>query len=443
MFQQASFFLNIDTVSYGCVRQWVLRLALGLLNEPVEKRTDWIYIVDFSVHLGKERCWLILGVTKQTLEEHGYELGHKQVRVLDIYVQKHFDAKSVEDRLLITKEKTGTPYQIISDKGHDVCKGIELFCGENNEVIPTYDITHMIGIVLKHHLKNDPRWLCLQEDLLSLTQQVKQTELSFLRPIALSKKARWLNIKQEIQYLEDIYEFEIKSDFSLVSRDYKIENNEEIFEMLKNNCENSVEEKRLARELKAKTFTDKNSVAQWLNKTGIIEIDNIKLTDAGKSRYREKFNILDKHEEYFSELKQLNYVAESIKNIVRKRGLSLDTLQEIEMLYNAITYKSVFQIFNEINNNLQIEHSKCGIEKAPLLCCSEIIESVFGKFKAKSKQTVGGIYQSVLSIALICNDLTPEKITKYLSQVRTSDVEDWYFSMNGTSNLTKRKKAFG
>jgi hypothetical protein len=92
---------------------------------------------------------------------------------------------------------------------------------------------------------------------------------------------------------------------------------------------------------------------------------------------------------------------------------------------------------------LQTEHSKCGIDKTPLLCCSEIIESIFGKFKMKSKQTVGGIYQSVLSIALICSEITPEKIKKILSGVKMPDVDKWFSSMSGISNLAKRRIAFG
>ncbi len=442
MYLEFSQFINIDTVSYGCVRQWVLRLGLGLLQEPVEKRMDWIYITDFSIQLGKERCLLVLGVSRQSLIENGYELEHKQVRVLDIFVQEHFDAQKVYDRLKITKEKTGTPYQIISDKGRDICKGIELFCDENKLVIPTYDVTHMIGIVLKHHIENDERWKNLQADLLSLTQQVKQTELSFLRPIAMSTKARWLNLNKEVDYLEKVFRYAEYGDFSLISEEIKIGNHEEVFEVLKDKCSNKHEEKRLAKELERK-FIDSESAIELLSKKGITNTDKIEFTDAGESRYIEKFSILNKHKDYFNELKQVNQIAEIIKCTIRKKGLSLDTLQEIENLYENITYTVVNKIFNEINNNLQLEHSKCGIDKTPLLCCSEIIESIFGKFKMKSKQTVGGIYQSVLSIAVICSEIVPEKIKKILSEVKMHDVDKWFSSMSGISNLAKRRIAFG
>jgi len=442
VFVEISQFFNFDTVSYGCVRQWILRLGLGLLQEPIEKRNDWIYIADFSIQLGKERCLLILGTTKQSINENGYELKHSQVRVLDIYVQEHFNAQDVYDRILLISKKTGNPVQIISDKGADICKGIEMFCDGNGTTIPTYDISHMIGTVLKHHLEKDPRWISLHEDLYILTQQVKQTEMSFLRPVAVSTKARWLNIAKEVEYLEDIFQYESKGDFSLISKQIKIDNSQEIFEILKTKCKNKNEEIRLAKALQ-NSFVDQESAFEWINEKQIIEKEKIKFKDAGEFRFDEKFSILNKHKEYFKELKQINEIAENIKCTIRKKGLSLNTLQEIEMLRDKITYPSVAQIFNEINNNLQTEHSKCGIEKIPLLCCSEIIESIFGKFKMKSKQTVGGIYQSVLSIVVICSDITPGKIMKILSKVKMRDVDQWFLSMAGKSNLYKRRMAFG
>jgi len=168
----------------------------------------------------------------------------------------------------------------------------------------------------------------------------------------------------------------------------------------------------------------------------------IKFVDAGNSRYSYKCNVLNRHTDRFDELNQVNELAEKIKCTIREQGLSLDSLLAIETLQDCRMYPIANKIFNEINNNLISEHSKCGIDKTPLLCCSEIIESIFGKFKLKSKQSVGGIYQSVLSIVLICSEITPEKIIKILSEVKMSEVEKWFSSMSGISNLAKRRIAF-
>jgi len=418
-------------------------LGYGLLNLGVEKRTDWIYIIDFSIHLGKERCLLILGITMESVLKYGYELKHHQVRVLDIFVQEHFDGQAVYNRLAIVKEKTGAPCQIISDNGNDVRKGVELFCQVNTCVIYTYDITHMIGICIKHVLEKDEKWLNLQSDLLSLTQQTKQSDVSFLRPIALSKKARWLNIKNEINWLDDIYNYEARGDFHLISTGLKINNAQEIFEKNKEKCINKYEQKRFEKDLKDTVFENEEEIKRLLEKYKIIESENIKTIDAGKVRFEEKFEVLKKHKQYFLELKELNEMAENIKSIVKSKGLSMDTLQTIELEYDKINYNWVKQIFFDINNRLIVEHSKCGIYSKPILCCSDIIESIFGKFKMKTNQVVGGIYETVLSIALFCNNLTEELITEILTNVKMSDVENWFEQMSGVSNLAKRRIAFG
>lgn len=436
-------FFEIKTVSFCCIRQWVLRLGLGLLMQKVEKRSDWIYIIDFSIQLGKERCLLILGVTRQSLIENGYELKHHQVKVLDIFVREHFDGEAVYQRIASVQSKTGTPYQIISDDGNDVKKGITLFCNEHEKVIGTNDITHMIGVCIKHSLENDPRWLNLLDDLSVLAQQVKQSNVSFLRPIALSKKARWLNIKLMIEWLEGIYQYEDKGDFSLICVGYKIINNEEIFERNKKNCKNKYEEKRFAKELKDTVFKKREDISLLLENYGITEKQDIETIYAGKARFDEKFGVLKEHKQFYNELKQLNQMAEKIKGLIRNKGLSMDTIQDIEPEYDKVSSHWIKQFFNDLNNRLQKEHGKCGIDPKPLLCCSEIIESIFGKYKMKANQPVGGIYETVLSILLFCSNITETLIKEILTTVRMSDVENWFRNMAGVSNLAKRRIALG
>lgn len=441
-FHEFQNYFEIKNVSFCCIRQWVLRLGYGILMQEVEKRNDWIYIIDFSIQLGKERCLLILGVTRQSLIENGYELKHHQVKVLDIYVREHFEGDAVHQRITAVQRKTGTPCQIISDDGADVKKGISLFVNENENVISTYDITHMIGVCIKHSLQKDTSWLNLQEDLYNLTNQIKQSDVSFLRPIALSKKARWLNIKLMIEWLENIYKYEERGDFSLICKGYKIVNNEEIFNKNKKKCKNKYEEKRFAKELKDTVFEKKDDIKLLLKKYGVSEKQDIETIDAGKARFDEKFSVLKKHKQFYIELKQLNQMAENIKGLMRNKGLSLETLEAIESEYNGLGCGWVKQVFNDINSRLRVEHGKCDINQEPLLCCSEIIESIFGKYKMKAKQPVGGIYETVLSIALFCSDITETTIKNILTTVRMSDVDNWFREMAGVSNLAKRRIAF-
>ena len=439
---------NLKSVSFSCLRQWVLRLSYGILQMGVEKREDWIYIIDFSISLGKQKCLLILGTTIDKLNTFGYELKHENLCVLDIFVAEYFDSSIVYERLTCVKQKTGSPYQIVCDNGNDLTKGVELFCESNENTVRSYDVSHMIGICIKHSLEKDSQWLDLQADLRSLTQQVKQTDVSFLRPIALSKKARWLNIQNEIIWLENIYAYEAKNDFSLISTGFKISNVEEVFDEFKIFFNGKKAKKRFKKAISHTIFQTEEEFERFLIDNKINCKQNIQTINAGKARFVEKFNILDKHKKYFLELQELNEMTKNIKINIKEKGLSAETLEAIEP--KQINTNWVKDICVDIKNRLVIENSKFKklndlenqLDKKPTLCCSDIIESIFGKFKMKINQSVGGIYSSVLSITLFCTHLTTELITEILIKIKISDVDKWFVKMTGRSNLAKRREAF-
>ncbi len=443
VYNEIQHYFDIKTVSYSCVRQWVLRIGYGLLVQEVEKRNDWIYIIDFSIQLGTERCLLILGVTEECLKKNGYELKHHQVTVLDIYIREHFNGDAVCQRLKSVENKTGKPYQIISDNGSDVRKGINLFCDGNGPIIETYDVSHMIGVCIKHNLEKDKQWSELQSDLNNFPQKINQTELSFLSPPKSSTKARWMNIKKQIEWMQQIYKYEETADFSLINKGFMIKNHEAVFEMVKSTrCKNKSEEVRLAKMLR-ETVYDSPEVIERLMTTYGLQPTQYKIESVGKVRFEEKFSFLNKYKSFHFELQQLNDTAETIKATIRKNGLSATSLDEIGKENEKINFDRVKHFFNDITNRLHIEYSKCDSEDQTILCCSEIIESIFGKFKMKTKQTIGGIYETVLSIVLFCNDITEQLVDEILTSTKMTDVENWFREMAGMSNLAKRRIAFG
>ncbi|MBC1218526.1 hypothetical protein GNF09_00755, partial [Nostoc sp. UCD120] len=58
-----------DTPSFSSVRKWLGRIGLYELNREKEYRDDWIFIVDLTVELGKEKGLVVLGVSEQLLVE--------------------------------------------------------------------------------------------------------------------------------------------------------------------------------------------------------------------------------------------------------------------------------------------------------------------------------------------------------------------------------------
>ncbi|MBA3924181.1 MAG: hypothetical protein H0X31_21775 [Nostocaceae cyanobacterium] len=49
---------------------WIGRIGLYELQRQKEYRNDWIFIVDLTVELGKQKCLVVLGVSQQHFLEN-------------------------------------------------------------------------------------------------------------------------------------------------------------------------------------------------------------------------------------------------------------------------------------------------------------------------------------------------------------------------------------
>ena len=85
--------------SYSVIRQWLAKIGLYELQRPKEKRDDWIWILDFTIELGTEKCLVVLGISSEVIrkkiEKSTGCLSHKDVEVLGIEIKyKSFSQKS-------------------------------------------------------------------------------------------------------------------------------------------------------------------------------------------------------------------------------------------------------------------------------------------------------------------------------------------------------------
>ena len=78
-----------------------------------------------------------------------------------------------------------------------------------------------------------------------------------------------------------------------------------------------------------------------------------------------------------------------------------------------------------------------------LLASSDVLESVFGKYKLFSaERSFNEIGQLILTIPLLTVKLTPQRITQALQTVHASDVRAWASNVFGQSMLSKRRAVF-
>jgi hypothetical protein len=99
-----------------------------------------------------------------------------------------------------TAQRTGNPRQIVSDHGGDVKKGSELFAERHPGTVVTYDAAHHGAIVLQRRFAADPRWAEFLARLGQVKPRIQQTSDAFLLAPSLRSKARFMNLASLLRW---------------------------------------------------------------------------------------------------------------------------------------------------------------------------------------------------------------------------------------------------
>jgi hypothetical protein len=195
--------INMPVPTFNTINQWVFRLGHYLLNQPVEYRTDWIAIADMTATLGQLKCLLIIGIPQSSLEDGEIKLPlkHEDMTILHLEILECSTGDIIAEILRELSERIGPIYQIITDHGSDIKKGIDIYREKTNpNVIYTYDVTHQMALLLKAAMGSDDQYQSFATRAQSAINAIRQTELSFLICNKQRTKSRWLNIDTLINW---------------------------------------------------------------------------------------------------------------------------------------------------------------------------------------------------------------------------------------------------
>ncbi|VFN06521.1 MAG: hypothetical protein BECKG1743F_GA0114225_112451, partial [Candidatus Kentron sp. G] len=194
--------LPTDVASWYSGRLWLMRVGYYKLTAPKIQAEDWIWIVDFSIQLGKEKCLVILGIRQSDMPPVGQALRHEDMEAITVEPVKQANGDIVWKKLEEAVGKTGVPRAIVSDRGTDLKAGIEQFCQTHQKTAMLYDIKHKIALMLKRYLEKDERWSQFVDYAHRLKKQLQQTDYGYLAPPALRAKARYMNLEGRIAWAQ-------------------------------------------------------------------------------------------------------------------------------------------------------------------------------------------------------------------------------------------------
>jgi len=380
---------EISTPSFSSVRNWLGRIGLYELQITKEYRTGWVFIIDLTVELGKQKCLVVLGVSQQYLESTILPLSrglkHHDVQLLALEIMDSTRGELIDQKLCELADMLGYPVQIISDHGSDLEKGIKLFTTRYPSIIYTYDVTHAMALLLKHELATSEKYQSFIQKCSQCRHQLQQTELSFISPPSQRSQCRYFNVEKLIDWAQKLLNCPIETLFKLAP-------------------------------------------------TSDPEILNQKLIM--------KFGWLKDYQEEISIWGQMVMMTRTLETQLKQNGINQQSMAkfELEKFFNLSNKTLVFR--QNIIEYITIETNKIP-EGRTIIATSDIIESIFGKYKHfSSRCPLKQIGQMILSISLCTMNLATSVVKQALENVRYIDLKDWASQVFGQSMLSKRKIVF-
>jgi len=187
--------INQKVPHFTTIRSWMQRVGVAELRAPVEAADDWVWMVDHSNQIGREKTLVVRGIRAAQLPPPGTPLKHKDVRLLLVKpgtTWKREDMAAVYTELA---KQIGPPRAILCDGASELRDGAESLKKQRSDVIVRNDFKHKAANFFKAMLDKDQRFAEFTAQLGRTRCAIQQTELGHLVPRSLKQKARFMNLE--------------------------------------------------------------------------------------------------------------------------------------------------------------------------------------------------------------------------------------------------------
>jgi hypothetical protein len=374
--------------AWTSVQNWVLRFGLYVLRRPLPRRPDWVLILDEAVNLGTQKLLLVLAVSLQTLRERRFQLCHQDLQVVALATAEHCDGTVVKRVLADVAGRIGGIAQVVTDGGSNLKRGIRLFQKRHPATLVTSDITHATARLLKGLFELDPRFRAFTSRLTEVRRQTAQTEFACLAPPSPRAKSRWLNLDLYLGWAQRL--------------------------------------QQLRATPQARGRPSRRAAQEW----------------AARER---RFAWLDGFQADLERWNACLSLVTAANRMVKCDGLTKESparfraqLSQPEKLRGKAR-----QLAGKITAFLQQQAARLP-DAQPWLGTSDIIESIFGKYKLFTARTaLPELGKAVLVIPALTAKLDPREITAAMATVSTRDVRTWLAENIGYSLMAKRNRLLG
>jgi len=190
-----------NTPTRTSVRDWLGRLGIAEMQQPLMPNEDLVIMLDHSNQIGTEKVLVVLGVNASALPEPGKALTHEDVRVLEVKPGSQWKTANMEQEYESLADRYGTPRAVLVDGAVELRDGAKCLKNRRNDTIVLRDFKHYAANVMKSLLGNDPRFGEVAGKIGRARSAIQQTELAHLTPPSPKQKARFMNLASTIRWM--------------------------------------------------------------------------------------------------------------------------------------------------------------------------------------------------------------------------------------------------
>lgn len=366
---------------FTAVINWVNRVGVGMLKEIGKISEPWIAIIDHSINIGTKKVLVVLRVKMDVLSQKGKAISLQDCECIGIKICEIVNGETIAKDLKDIFTISGPPNAIIKDGDHTLNKGVFLFIKQQDKKITIIDdISHVVANALKKQFEKKKNYITFTTMLKESSARLRQTAIAFLTPPKLRNKARFQNVSRLGKWGE-----RIMGIFTIRGR---------------------------------------------AKKGSVLE------------RLRKIFPNLSRLKPFIKNFAKTTVITSKVMEILKNRGLEKTTYDECMLLLNTLprNSKTAKLLRKWLKKHIKIQQE---LTIYPMLVSTDIVESLFGKYKyiiKRSPQTE--VNRSVLIIPALCGNIDEHKILKTLESTNHQELKNWEEENVGDTMRTKRLDFF-
>jgi hypothetical protein len=185
-------------------------------------------------------------------------------------------------------------------------------------------------------------------------------------------------------------------------------------------------------------FLNIDTVANW----GTKALQALDRNDISQQE-RDQLQWVKEREPFITEMAELMSIVEEISITLKNEGLSKGTKSRCSSILRKCKGGKL-KLFKQYMLDYLKENIKQVSKRAEkILCCSDIIETTFGKYKNElSKNPMSGITDLVLIIPAFTSGLSADEVNAAIDNCSVKDIRKWKNDNLCNSLLSRRKAVF-